>query len=288
MTAGQSARLRHLAGLLAVSLTAGCASLVDAPIDEVTGPPALAALMALAGDSGDVRTARGEFTKADTLAGLAVADREMGEALPFCWSGRANADGSTTWWDARCMVREHPDGIDVTLAGSPGDLWFVLVLLLPMPEVVIAGQTLAVAPEDDCSDYDRDDYRYPQTVEDSLIARMGRIYGPYTGTVFDNKTETHIEHMVALKQAHLSGACAWDAEKRKQFARDLDNLTLAAPEVNRDKSAKDPKDWLPKKNKCWYIARVAATKQRWLLTVDRGEAEAMRAVADTCESWEMM
>lgn len=288
MTARPLNRIRCVAGLAALALTVGCKSLVDAPLedDEAAGPPALAALMALAGDSGDVRTARGEFAGTDTLALYSVG-REMGEALPFCWSGRLNEDGSTTWWDARCAVTEHADGIDVSFSGSSGELWFILVLLLPLPEVEIAGNLLVVAPEDDCSDYDRDDYRYPAALEDSLVARMGRIYGPYTGRVFNDTKETQIEHMVALKQAHLSGACAWEDERRKQFARDLDNLTLAAPEVNREKSAKDPKDWLPDKNKCWYIATVAATKRRWSLTVDRGEAEAMQAVLRTCENLEM-
>ena len=68
---------------------------------------------------------------------------------------------------------------------------------------------LTVAPEHRCAPYDRDDYPYPQSVERDIIARMGgRIYGPYTGTHFDSRRQTDIEHMVAASEAHDSGLCS--------------------------------------------------------------------------------
>ena len=42
-----------------------------------------------------------------------------------------------------------------------------------------------------------------------------------------------IEHVVAVSEAHDSGLCAADAETRRRFAGDLDNLTLAVPHLNR-------------------------------------------------------
>ena len=36
----------------------------------------------------------------------------------------------------------------------------------------------------------------------------GRIYGPYTGTHFDSRRQTDIEHMVAASEAHDSGLCS--------------------------------------------------------------------------------
>ena len=36
---------------------------------------------------------------------------------------------------------------------------------------------LVVAPESRCSPYDADDYRYPQSVEDRVIAELGGVYG---------------------------------------------------------------------------------------------------------------
>ena len=48
---------------------------------------------------------------------------------------------------------------------------------------------LRVAPEERCTRYDSDDYRYSQRVEDDIIADLGGIYSPYTGEWFDTKRE---------------------------------------------------------------------------------------------------
>ena len=145
---------------------------------------------------------------------------------------------------------------------------------------------LTVAPEHRCSAYDRDDYPYPQSVERDIVARMGgRIYGPYTGRHFLSTRETDIEHMVAASEAHDSGLCAAGAATRSRFARDLDNLTLASPRVNRhEKKAKDAAQWLPERNQCWFAARVVAVRQKYALTVDAREAAALEVVLRGCTS----
>ena len=142
---------------------------------------------------------------------------------------------------------------------------------------------LTVAPERRCSPYDSDDYRYPQSVEDGIIREIGGIYGPYTGRWFASKSETDIEHMVARSEAHDSGLCAADAATRRRFATDPLNLTLAGPRVNRyQKSDRDAADWLPAQNRCWFAARVVAVRQRYGLTVDRREANALDEVLAGC------
>ena len=102
-------------------------------------------------------------------------------------------------------------------------------------------------PENRCSPYNAGDYSYPQSVEPQIVAQQGgRIYGPYTGTYFASTGETDIEHIVARSEAHDSGLCAVDSAARKAFGRDLLNLTLASPSVNRhQKIAKDVAEWLP-------------------------------------------
>ena len=83
----------------------------------------------------------------------------------------------------------------------------------------VQGQTswrgLVVAPEQRCAPYDADDYQYPQSVEDRIVAELGGVYGPYTGQWFANKSETDIEHMVARSEAHDSGLCAADNATRR-------------------------------------------------------------------------
>ena len=54
-----------------------------------------------------------------------------------------------------------------------------------------------------------------------------RFFGPYTGTCFASESETDIEHMVALNEAHTSGMCFADTETKRTFAGDVLNLTLA-------------------------------------------------------------
>ena len=72
-----------------------------------------------------------------------------------------------------------------------------------------------LAPEQRCSPYDRDDYPYPQSVEDALIEDLGRIVSPYTCELFSSKFDTDIEHIVAVSEAHDSGLCAADARTRR-------------------------------------------------------------------------
>ena len=124
---------------------------------------------------------------------------------------------------------------------------------------------LAVAAEQRCSPYDADDYRYPQSVEDRIVAELGGVYGPYTGRWFA------------------------DLATRRRFATDLLNLTLAGPRVNRyEKVDRDAAEWLPAQNRCWFAARVIAVRQRYGLTIDRPEADVLDQVLAGCASTELI
>jgi len=116
----------------------------------------------------------------------------------------------------------------------------------------------------------------------------GRIYSPYTGESFTSKRQTDIEHIVAISEAHDSGLCAASAATRRAFARDLDNLTLATPALNRyHKVAKDVAEWLPVQNQCWFVARVVAVKKKYGLSMDAREAAAALNVLADCVDLEM-
>ena len=149
---------------------------------------------------------------------------------------------------------------------------------------------LVVAPEDRCAPYDPDDYPYNQSVEQRIVKQLnGLVYGPYTGTHFEDTGQTDIEHIVARSEAHDSGLCAADAATKKQFASDLLNLTLASPEVNRQqKSARDAAEWLPDLNQCWFADRVVQVRQEYRLTIDETEAAALETVLSGCSSVDMV
>jgi len=144
---------------------------------------------------------------------------------------------------------------------------------------------LVLAPESRCHEYDPDSYRYPQTVEPRIIAELGGIWSPYTGQTFTTRRQTDIEHIVARSEAHDSGLCAATPATRLRFARDLLNLTLASPAVNRgQKSGHDAATWLPRLNQCWFADRVIRVRQKYELTIDRREADVLDRVLQRCES----
>ena len=148
---------------------------------------------------------------------------------------------------------------------------------------------MTVADEDRCSAYDPDLYPYPASVEGDIVEEIGGVYGPYTGRWFDSQRDTDIEHIVARSEAHDSGLCAASASTKRRFAGDPLNLTLASPSVNRhQKGAKDAAEWLPELNRCWFADRIVQVRQKYELTIDREEADAIDDVLADCSSVEMV
>ena len=156
----------------------------------------------------------------------------------------------------------------------------------------VSGETwrgLVIAAENRCSPFDREtDYAYPQSIEDQIVQQMGVIYGPYSGSCFSSTADTDIEHIIAVSEAHDSGLCKRDQSVRLSFARDIRNLTIAGPSVNRhEKSDKDAADWLPIHNACWFAGRVVDVRLAYGLTIDLKEAMALEVVLSKCSSIEM-
>ena len=176
-----------------------------------------------------------------------------------------------------------------------GWLAVIAAFVIAIPASAETWRGLTVAPEHRCSAYDKKrDYPYPQSVEQDIVRALGAVYGPYTGTCFTSTRESDIEHSgcacfaVAASEAHDSGLCAADRATKARFARDLRNLTLASPRVNRhQKSGKDAGQWLPARNACWFAGRVVAIKRAYRLTVDGREAAALEHVLSGCASTAM-
>lgn len=147
---------------------------------------------------------------------------------------------------------------------------------------------LAITEESRCAPYSANDYRYSASVENGIVDRLGGVYSPYTGEWFASQTETDIEHIVARSEAHDSGLCSATAERKREFASDPLNLTLAVPYLNRwEKSGKDAGEWMPESNRCWFAHTVVAVKRKHGLTVDVVEAAALERVLRRCPSVEM-
>ena len=148
---------------------------------------------------------------------------------------------------------------------------------------------ITIAPENRCSPYDSDQYRYSPSVEPRIVEAQSGIYGPYTGTWFKSIKETDIEHIVARSEAHDSGLCAAGPATWSEFSSDLLNLTLASLSVNRhQKSDNDIAEWLPDLNQCWYVDRTLQVRREYGLTIDRAEADAVDWILAECESTDMV
>ena len=146
-----------------------------------------------------------------------------------------------------------------------------------------------IAAEVDDDSYDRDDYDPSSSIEADIVNQQGGLFSPYSLKCFDSASETDIEHIVAAAEAHASGMYARTEEERGEFGEDLDNLTLAAPGLNRhQKSDKDPAEWMPENNECWYVGKWVEIKKKYNLTMDQAEADSISAVYEECDAFDMI
>ena len=168
-----------------------------------------------------------------------------------------------------------PAGHVTNLSGSPRPIW----------------RGVVVEEESRCPEatYERDEYGSSyRSKEDDIVEELGAIFDPYTGICYDSFSETTIDHMVALHQAHHSGMCYADAETKRTFGGDILNLTLTSGDVNGSKGALDAFDWMPEMNKCWFARRIVDVRLKYGITVDKAEASALELVLAGCESTEIV
>jgi hypothetical protein len=114
----------------------------------------------------------------------------------------------------------------------------------------------------------------------------GKWRSPYDGKVFTNPTGLDIDHMVPLAEAWRSGAWAWTAAQRMDFANDLEDsrsLLAVTASLNRSKGDRDVAAWLPIKAQCNYISNWIAVKWRFDLTVDPAEGEFLQNKITDCK-----
>lgn len=146
---------------------------------------------------------------------------------------------------------------------------------------------IVIAPESREVPYYREAYDYPASIERDVIDNQGGHFSPYTLRCFDDPHDTQIDHIVALAEAHDSGMGTRTDSVKVRFARDLDNLTTTAPSVNSRKSDKDPAEWLPEHNRCWYLGVWIEVKRKYGLTMDQAEADAILGMLGSCSTYDL-
>ena len=147
---------------------------------------------------------------------------------------------------------------------------------------------LPVCEEDIRAGYDPDAFGTAySSLEDEIISGLpqsdGRVYTPYTCTLFDiladGTAATDIDHIVALAEAYDSGL---PESQFQTFAGDIDNLTIADPAVKRTgKADRDAAEWGPPQNSGWFAARVVAVKRKYGLSVNPAERDALQAMLNS-------
>ena len=112
-------------------------------------------------------------------------------------------------------------------------------------------------------------------------------------SVYDNKeiynaSDLDIDHVVSLAEAWDSGAKYWTASQRETFANDLDSpwaLVAVTKSSNRSKSDKDPSEFAPvnKKGLCFLAVATIIVKEKYSLSVDGKEHNALRSALNNCK-----
>ena len=150
---------------------------------------------------------------------------------------------------------------------------------------------ITVAPENRCAPYDPKDYSYnSRELKAALIAAQeGKLESRYTGEIFASPDEAELDHLIALSEAHDSGACAWSSEQKKDFVQFSPNHVLASPRLIREKQGKDWAEWRPPLNNpnlwnwCFSAGRIVLIKGRYGLTVDRAEYNVLAESLARCQ-----
>ena len=108
---------------------------------------------------------------------------------------------------------------------------------------------------------------------------------PYTGEEISDPKMVDIDHIVPLKNAHESGAHAWEDWERSLFFNSPGNLRAVSMSANRSKGNQGPSEWLPPDMgfRCQFVKDWLSVKNKWGLEMDCKEAQATSAaVSEYC------
>lgn len=125
----------------------------------------------------------------------------------------------------------------------------------------------------------------PVTIASGCTIAAGEWFSWYEGVTQTDPNTLEMDHLVALKEAWISGAHAWTNEQRSDYANDLDidaTLTVVTGAQNSAKSAYDPTNWVPsyQPSLCKYVSDWVIVKYRWNLTIDAAEQGSLQSLID--------
>ena len=198
----------------------------------------------------------------------------------------------------------------VTPAPTPSPTATAPVAMEPANVVLVPRLEIAEVPAD-LPDYSRKDWKHwtdtdrdcqntraEVLIEESTASPAfatadhcrvtgGSWNGPYTGQTFTDAVDLDIDHLVPLKNAHLSGGWQWDAARKEDFANSMApdyHLIAVEKYANRAKGARGPEEWQPPDPTyhCQYARDWIAVKSAWGLTANPAEWAALESMLATC------
>lgn len=119
---------------------------------------------------------------------------------------------------------------------------------------------------------------------DGCSVQSGAWKDPYTAKTFKSADDIQVDHFVPLKNAYMTGAHEWDANKRCLYANYMGNnfhlLAVNATE-NMSKGGSTPLEYIPPNRRyvCQYLKQWLAVKAIWNLRLTPPEAQAIQNVA---------
>jgi hypothetical protein len=140
------------------------------------------------------------------------------------------------------------------------------------------------------------DSKVPVTFGPNSQCRVntGSWFDPYTGKTFSKASDVQIDHVVALKNAYISGAWDWESKTRCLYANFMGNdfhlIPVYGPE-NLKKGDKTPENYMPPKKtySCQYLKTWLEIKLIWELALTPSETKAIQRIAkqSNCSSAKM-
>ena len=127
------------------------------------------------------------------------------------------------------------------------------------------------------SEHIDDDSNHPLTFSsDGCFVSSGKWFDPYDNLYYFSSSEVQIDHVVALFEAHKSGAWSFPAARKLRFANniDFDDLLIAVGgSSNASKGSSDPSDWMPENTSyhCEYLDKWLNIKSEFRLSIDADE-----------------
>ncbi len=126
-----------------------------------------------------------------------------------------------------------------------------------------------------------DDSNHPLIFSsDGCFVNSGKWFDPYDNVYYFSSSEVQIDHVVALFEAHKSGAWSFPAARKLKFANniDFDDLLIAVGgSSNARKGSSDPSDWMPSNISyhCAYLDKWLNIKSEFRLSIDSDERDSI-------------